>query len=44
MMGVGSGLRSKEKMMPRPIIGFDKKIKSLSVGRDHLAAVTGMVA
>ena len=26
--------------MPRPIIGFDKKIKSLSVGRDHLAAVT----
>ena len=44
MMGVGSGLRSKEKMMQRPIIGFDKKIKSLSVGRDHLAAVTGMVA
>ena len=42
MTGVGSGLRSKEKMMPRQIIGLDKPIKSIAVGSTHLAAVTGM--
>ena len=29
--------------MPRPIIGFEEKVKSMAVGSDHCAVVTGMI-
>lgn len=40
--GVGSGLKSKDRMIPRPVVGIDKKVRSLAVGSDHCAVVTGM--
>lgn len=40
-MGVGSGLKSKEKMIPHPICEFEEKVKSMAVGSDHCAVVTG---
>ena len=42
IMGVGSGLKSKDKMIPRPVVGLDKKVRSLAVGSDHCAVVTGL--
>ena len=39
--GVGSNLRSKDKMIPHPILGFDQKVRCLAVGNDHCAAITG---
>ena len=42
IMGVGSGLKSKDKMSPRPVVGLDRKVRSLAVGSDHCAVVTGL--
>ena len=40
--GIGKNFKSKEKMVPHPIIGFDKKVKSIALGNDHCAVVTGI--
>lgn len=40
--GIGPNIKSKEKMIPHAIVGFDKKVRSLEVGNDHCAAITGI--
>lgn len=42
IVGIGQGFRSKDKMIPHPIVGFDSKVRSIAVGNDHCAAITGI--
>ena len=41
MKGIGSHLRSKDKRVPKPVIGFDQPVRSLAVGNEHCAVATG---
>ena len=39
--GIGDNLKRKDKLFPRPVIGFDQPIRSLAVGSAHCAVATG---